>query len=91
MVYLQQDAFDPIDVSTDIKRQKESLELLIRIINSTWSFNSKDEIRKWFNRMTDSYRNMNYAAFKSDSYHEHLEQIDKLLIEGASSKPEPAS
>ncbi|MBT8138595.1 MAG: V-type ATP synthase subunit A [Gammaproteobacteria bacterium] len=88
MVYLQQDAFDPVDVSTSIDRQKESMQLLIRIINSSLSFASKDEIRKWFNRLTDSYRNLNYAAFKSDSYAEHLEQINNLLAEGAGSKTE---
>ncbi|MGB5326324.1 MAG: V-type ATP synthase subunit A [Pseudomonadales bacterium] len=88
MVYLQQDAFDPIDVSTSIERQKESMALLIRIINSSLGFTSKDEIRKWFNRLTDSYRNLNYAAFKSDSYAEHLEKINKLLAEGTGSKTE---
>lgn len=86
MVYLQQDAFDPIDVSTSIERQKESIELLIKIIDSQLSFSTKDDIRRWFTRVTDSYRNLNYAAFKSDSYNEHLAQVDTLLAEASVKK-----
>lgn len=81
MVYLQQDAFDPIDVSTNIDRQKESINLLINIIKREVKLDSKARIREWFNRMTDTYRNLNYAAFKSDSYQEYITQIEKLLAE----------
>lgn len=81
MVYLQQDAFDPIDVSTSIERQTESIRLLIKIIKQKINLESKPKIREWFNRMTDTYRNLNYSAFKSDSYQEYLIQIDKLLQE----------
>ena len=81
MVYLQQDAFDPIDVSTSIERQQESIKLLIKIINNKIKLDSKTKIREWFNRMTDSYRNLNYAAFNSDSYKEYIVQINKLLAE----------
>ena len=81
MVYLQQDAFDPIDVSTSIERQQESIKLLIKIINQEIKLSSKPKIREWFNRMTDSYRNLNYSAFQSDSYKEYIVLIDKLLLE----------
>tara|TARA_R110001592_G_scaffold120444_3_gene324705 strand:- start:7587 stop:9446 length:1860 start_codon:yes stop_codon:yes gene_type:complete len=83
MVYLQQDAFDPIDVSTSIERQKESIKLLITIINREIKLSTKPKIREWFNRMTDNYRNLNYSAFKSDSYQEYIVQIDKLLVEAS--------
>lgn len=81
MVYLQQDAFDPIDVSTSIERQKESIKLLIKIINQDIKISAKPKIREWFNRMTDTYRNLNYSAFQSDSYQEYIVQIDKLLAD----------
>tara|TARA_R110001592_G_scaffold52649_9_gene161380 strand:- start:102319 stop:104175 length:1857 start_codon:yes stop_codon:yes gene_type:complete len=83
MVYLQQDAFDPIDVSTSIERQKESISLLIKIIQQKIKLKSKPEIREWFNRMTDCYRNLNYSAFNSDTYKEYLIKLDKLLTECA--------
>ncbi len=82
MVYLQQDAFDPVDVSTSIERQKESFKLLIKIADSELGLTSKSEIRHWFNRMTDTFKNLNYAEQHSDAYKNFLEQID-LLLEGA--------
>ena len=79
MVYLQQDAFDPVDVSTSIERQQESLKLLNEIMRSEISFGNKKEIRDWFNRLTAEYKNMNYSAFHSDAYREHKSRITNLI------------
>ena len=79
MVYLQQDAFDPVDVTTDIQRQKISFELLTAITSADLKFENKTVARKWFSQLTDTYRNFNYAAMKSDDYDDCLQKIEAML------------
>ena len=82
-VYLQQDAFDSVDVSTSIERQKQSFGLLIRIIDEELSFTDKAKARRWFTRMTDAFKNLNYAEVDSDPHGDILLQIESLLQEAA--------
>lgn len=81
MVYLQQDAFDEVDVSTDTRRQKQSFELLISITNTSMSFENKAETRRWFSRMTDTYKNLNYARTDTEEHKNYLSEIQSLLEE----------
>ena len=81
MVYLQQDAFDEVDVSTDTKRQKQSFELLISIANTHMQFENKAEARRWFNRMTDTYKNLNYTKVDTEEHKSFLRSIQSLLTE----------
>lgn len=78
-VYLQQDAFDQVDVSTPIERQKASLNLLIKIIETPIKMDAKQQLRDLFNRLTDAYRNLNYAEFESETYKEQLKKINDLI------------
>ncbi len=81
MVYLQQDAFDDVDVSTSIERQKETFGLLIRIAESELSFDDKAAARRWFSRMTDAFKNLNYAKADTELHREHWQQVEGLLGE----------
>jgi len=87
-VYLQQDAFDSVDVSTGIERQKQSFGLISRIIDTELSFPDKTEARRWFSRMTDAFKNLNYAEVGSDLHREILQQIDSLLQEAVRTRKE---
>ncbi|MCG8669962.1 MAG: V-type ATP synthase subunit A, partial [Pseudomonadales bacterium] len=60
MVYLQQDAFDSVDVSTPLSRQKACFHLIIEILNADKNFESKADVRASFTRMTQLFRNLNY-------------------------------
>jgi V/A-type H+-transporting ATPase subunit A len=80
-VYLQQDAFDSVDVSTGIERQKQSFGLITRIIDTELSFPDKATARRWFSRMTDAFKNLNYAEVDSDPHEEVSQQIESLLQE----------
>jgi len=79
MVYLQQDAFDPVDVSTGIQRQKESFGLLCKIADAELSFPDKAQARRWFSRMTDAFKNLNYAEGDSDLHRENWQEVEALL------------
>jgi len=81
LVYLQQDAFDAVDVSTPIERQRASIDNLLRIADLPMQFADKDAARNWFNRLADLYRNLNYAEFNSEPYRRLEERLQNLLTE----------
>lgn len=87
MVYLQQDAFDNVDVSTDIERQKHSFSLLIKIVDTPMVFGSKADTRRWFSRMTDTFKNLNYSQMNSEDHKKYSGQIETLLKESLGEAP----
>jgi V/A-type H+-transporting ATPase subunit A len=82
MVYLQQDAFDAVDASVPLERQKESLELVCTLVNRSYTFADKTAARDYFTRLTGLYRNLNYAPSGSPTYAQYLGQIHDLAAAG---------
>ncbi len=78
MVYLQQDAFDPVDISVSTERQKESFKLMRRLIERPYEFDDKESVREYFTRLTGLYKNLNYCEWKSDSYQRQLRRSSIL-------------
>jgi V/A-type H+-transporting ATPase subunit A len=78
MVYLQQDAFDEVDVSMTRERQKESFLFLKGLIDREYRFRDKDQIRDYFTRVTGLYRNLNYTRPDSPEYRRYLQEIEQL-------------
>lgn len=78
MVYLQQDAFDPVDASVPLERQVESFDLLLDLLHRDYHFADKDAAREFFTRLTGLVRNLNYAPRDSDDYTEHRTRILEL-------------
>lgn len=81
MVYLQQDAFDPVDVSMPRERQVESFKLLKKVIMRDYQFTSKDEVRDCFTRLTGLYKNFNYSAPNSPDYTRYQQEIEQLAAQ----------
>ncbi|WP_130538154.1 V-type ATP synthase subunit A [Thiomicrorhabdus indica] len=79
LVYLQQDAFDPVDVSVDLKRQQENFLLLKKIVDTDFEFNEKSDASQFFTRMTGIFKNMNYSVYNSGEYNKHLNEINKMI------------
>lgn len=93
MVYLQQDAFDKVDVTVSPERQKEMFLLCKRLIDRQYQFRDKDQVREYFTRLTGLFKNLNYSPSDSDDYRRYLEQIDELeqtYYAGAEPSPETA-
>jgi V/A-type H+/Na+-transporting ATPase subunit A len=88
MVYLQQDAFDEVDASCPIDRQKRSFELVCALINRSYHFEDKTAVRDYFTRLTGLYKNLNYAAEASPTYASFRQQIDDLAA-AASQRQQP--
>jgi len=78
IAYLQQDAFDPVDVSVPLDRQKQMLLLLKRLIDRDRLFTDKDQVRDYFTRLTGLFRNLNYSRADSQDFESYLQQIEDL-------------
>jgi V/A-type H+-transporting ATPase subunit A len=78
MVYLQQDAFDEVDSSAPLERQKLSFNKVYQLTNRSYSFKNKKDARDYFTRLTGLFKNYNYAATGSPEHDRYLKEIDDL-------------
>jgi V/A-type H+-transporting ATPase subunit A len=97
MVYLQQDAFDDVDSSAPLERQKLSFNKVYQLTERSYSFKSKKDARDYFTRLTGLFKNYNYAATGSPEHDRYLKEIDELarsipesMTEGDLEPAEPA-
>ncbi|MEW6218014.1 MAG: V-type ATP synthase subunit A [Thermodesulfobacteriota bacterium] len=79
MAYLQQDAFDAVDVSTAPARQKESFLFVCDLVERDYVFPGREEARAFFLRLTGLYRNLNYAAQGSPDAERLKREIEALV------------
>jgi V/A-type H+/Na+-transporting ATPase subunit A len=78
MVYLQQDAFDPVDASCPLSRQQRSLDLVCDLIARPYQFSDKAAARDFFTRLTGLFKNLNYAPEDSPTFLTYRQQIEEL-------------
>lgn len=78
MTYLQQDAYDPVDVSVSLDRQKIAFNLLNDIITKDYQFKTKAEAREFFIKLTGMLKNLNYATLNSNEYKQTLNEVTAL-------------
>jgi len=91
LVYLQQDAFDEVDVSMPLERQMESVQLLKDLLGREYQFDDKEAAREVFTRLTGLYKNLNYTAREVPHYGELQREIEELAERYAPSTTEVAS
>jgi V/A-type H+-transporting ATPase subunit A len=93
MVYLQQDAFDEVDATTTLERQKRAFELLYDLATRNYRFDDKDTARDYFTRVIGLFKDLNYTAEDSPDYEPLQRQILELadsnttIVATASSSP----
>ena len=78
LVYLQQDAYDPVDASAPLERQQIAFDLVYDLVQRSYGFTDKDEARAYFTRLTGLFKNFNYAREDSPDYRRLLGEIDGL-------------
>lgn len=78
MVYLQQDAFDPVDVSVPLTRQRKCFDLICAIVDKEYEMDDKQAVRDFFTRLTSLFKNLNYAREDSPDYQRYWEELHKL-------------
>jgi V/A-type H+-transporting ATPase subunit A len=79
MVFLQQDAFDQVDASTPLERQKRSFELVKEVVEGDYAIDDRDEARDFFTRLIGLYKNLNYSPDDSAEYARYLREIRHLV------------
>ncbi|MGR9086133.1 MAG: V-type ATP synthase subunit A [Gammaproteobacteria bacterium] len=79
MVYLQQDAFDAVDVAVPIKRQREVFAKLVAAVRTEYRFSEQEEARNFFTHMAGLFKNLNYAAYQTPEYFELSAKIESLI------------
>ena len=82
-VILQQDAFDKIDASTPMKRQKYMLSKVLEVVDNTYSFEHFEDVGSFFKEIINEFKQMNYCEFENDDFLKHQEQLNKLVKERA--------
>ncbi|TWU45100.1 V-type sodium ATPase catalytic subunit A [Novipirellula aureliae] len=78
MVYLQQDAYDPVDVSVPLERQKETFLLCQNLIHRSYTFEEKEQARTFFTKLTGLFKNLNTAPTDSADYKRFRKEIIDL-------------
>ena len=79
MVYLQQDAYDSVDVSTPPERQQENCHRLQQLLEYKYQFDSKEKARDFFITLTGLLKNINYSYVGSPEYEKYVQEIDELV------------
>ncbi len=77
MVYLQQNSFDAVDAATSDERQRHVFGLLCQILDSPMTFEDRDAARAYFHRLTQTMRDWNGTAWKSDAFAD----LEKKIVE----------
>ena len=81
-IILQQDAYDKIDQSTPLERQKMMYELVIDICNTDFEFDGFEECGNFYKKLINIMRQMNYSEYKSKEFNNYLEQLNKEIGHG---------
>jgi V/A-type H+-transporting ATPase subunit A len=81
-VYLQQNAFDPVDEATDEERQKYVFGFIYEnILESEFAFKDKEDALHFFQRLRQLFRGWNSSARDSDEFRRTQEEIESALKE----------
>jgi V/A-type H+-transporting ATPase subunit A len=78
MVYLQQDAFDQVDATVPLERQKMTFKLVYDVTQSSADFADKAKVRQVFTQLTGLMKNFHYAAENTPEFKSIWQQITDL-------------
>ena len=78
-VYLQQNAFDPVDTAVSMERQNEQLEVVTKIIGRKFKFDSRENARNFFLDLTDKVIQLNYTPKDNFCYKESRDKILNMI------------
>lgn len=78
-VILQQDAFDEVDKSTPMQRQRFMLEHVLRVCAQHFAFTQFEAVAAFFKQLIHLYRQMNYTPFQSEEFDRHINEIQDII------------
>ena len=80
-VILQQDAFDNIDGSTAMERQKYMLNMVLGVVRSEFNFDTFEEINPYFKRIINGFKQMNYSEYQSEAFKKYEAEVNEIINE----------
>ena len=80
-VYLQQNAFDPVDASVDTERQQYIFDILFQVIGGTFKLSAKEEARDYFNNIRQRFVDLNGAEWDSEDFSKIEQDIKNQINE----------
>ncbi|MBR6814587.1 MAG: V-type ATP synthase subunit A [Alistipes sp.] len=78
-VILQQDAFDDIDASTPIERQKMMYEMVLEVCRKSFNFEDFESCSRFFKALINLFRQMNYSEWQSEKFYEYKAQVEQAV------------
>lgn len=78
-VYLQQNAFDPVDAYNTIERQVYVFKVVDKVLKKQIKAADKEEARNIFLRLVTLFKNWNSQAFQSAEFKQFEAQINEFL------------
>ena len=79
--FLQQDSFDEVDAACSLERQRYVFEKMLSILKTLFTFESKDEARRFFLELTREFKNWNISPWGSEKCKEAEDILDKHVAE----------
>ena len=55
------------------------LEKVIRLVKKEFGFSDFNEVRDFFKKVINLFKQMNYAEFKSEQFHLYESQLDEYI------------
>ncbi len=87
-VILQQDAFDKVDASTPIKRQRYMMDKVLDVFRTDFEFESFEEVNPYFKKIINVFKQMNYSEFESNAFKKYEAGLQEILMERKKTKAE---
>jgi len=84
-VYLQQDAYDPVDGATTAERQQRVFDVMWRVLMTEMNFPDKDHARRFFHRLTQITKDWNRVAMDSPEFAELQTRVETMAKEASRS------
>jgi len=90
-VYLQQDAFDPVDEATPADRQQYVFSFICGILDCEFDFENKEDALRFFQQLRQLFEGWNSSEFKSEEFKKIEEEISALLEQKRIAKKETSN
>lgn len=78
-VYLQQNAFDPVDAAVGVDRQRHVFNVLLQLLSAELDFADKNEARNYFANLRQRFLDYNGAEWQSDEFKDLEKQITDAI------------
>lgn len=83
-VILQQDAFDKVDASTPLKRQRYMMAKVLDVCHTDFKFDSYEAVNPYYKSLINIFKQMNYSEFESEKFKKFEAELSEKISERTS-------